>query len=72
MSKTNDTNLFSKEPVSRLASELPIKGKGIASTGWDMLDTFTGGFHNGDLIVVSGFSNMGKPLSYTISLSISV
>ena len=60
MSKTNDTNLFSTETVSRLASELPIKGKGIASTGWDMFDTCTGGFHNGDLIVVSGFSNMGK------------
>lgn len=60
MSKTNLYNLVSDDPVVKLDPSSPSIGRDLVFTGWPNFDKQLGGLRNGELVVVTGFSNMGK------------
>lgn len=60
MSKSNLYNLVSEEPVVKLDPASPSIGRDLVFTGWPNFDKQLGGFRNGELVVITGFTNMGK------------
>ena len=48
------------DEVRRLSTWFPANGQECVLTGWDSLDKISGGLRNGEVVVVSGYSNMGK------------
>lgn len=48
------------DEVRRLSTWFPTDGQERVLTGWSSLDEKLGGLRNGELMVVSGYSNMGK------------
>ena len=60
MSKSNLYNLVSDEPVVKLDPSSPSIGCDLVFTGWPNFDKQLGGLRNGELVVITGFTNMGK------------
>lgn len=58
--KTNKNDMNANDQCRRLSTWFPVDGQECVRTGWKSLDETTGGLHNGEIIAVSGFSNMGK------------
>ena len=48
------------DEVRRLSTWFPANGQECVLTGWDSLDKISGGLRNGEVVVASGYSNMGK------------
>lgn len=48
------------DEVRRLSTWFPANGQECVLTGWDSLDKISGRLRNGEVVVVSGYSNMGK------------
>lgn len=58
--KTNKNDMGVNDEVRRLSTWFPANGQECVLTGWDSLDKISGGLRNGEVVVVSGYSNMGK------------
>lgn len=58
--KTNKNDMEVNDEVRRLSTWYPTNGQECVLTGWNSLDEITGGLRNGEVVVVSGYSNMGK------------
>lgn len=58
--KTNKNEMGVNDEVRRLSTWFPVNGQECVLTGWDSLDKISGGLRNGEVVVVSGYSNMGK------------
>ena len=58
--KTNKNDMGVNDEVRRLSTWFPTDGQERILTGWSSLDEKLGGLRNGELMVVSGYSNMGK------------
>ena len=58
--KTNKNDMGVNDEVRRLSTWFPTDGQERVLTGWSSLDEKLGGLRNGELMVVSGYSNMGK------------
>ncbi len=48
------------DEVRRLSTWFPANDQECVLTEWDSLDKISGGLRNGEVVVVSGYSNMGK------------
>ena len=58
--KTNKNDMEVNDEVRQLSTWYPTNGQECVLTGWNSLDKITGGLRNGQVVVVSGYSNMGK------------
>lgn len=58
--KTNKNDMEVNDEVRRLSTWFPTNGQESVPTGWYSLDEISGGLRNGEVVVVSGYSNMGK------------
>lgn len=58
--KTNKDDMNVNDEVRRLSTWFPTDKQECVLTGWNSLDEKLGGLRNGEVIVVSGYSNMGK------------
>ena len=58
--KTNKNDMEVNDEVRRLSTWYPTNGQECVLTGWTSLDEITGGLRNCEIVVVSGYSNMGK------------
>ena len=58
--KTNKNDMGVNDEVRRLSTWFPTDGQECVLTGWSSLDENLGGLRNGEIIVVSGYANMGK------------
>lgn len=58
--KTNKNDMGVNDEVRRPSTWFPINGQECVLTGWNTLDKISGGLRNGEVVVVSGYSNMGK------------
>ena len=58
--KTNKNDMEVNDEVRRLSTWFPTDGQECVLTGWSSLDENLGGLRNGEIIVVSGYANMGK------------
>lgn len=58
--KTNKNDMGVNDEVRRLSTWFPANAQECVLTGWDSLDQISGGLRNGEVVVVSGYSNMGK------------
>lgn len=58
--KTNKNDMEVNDEVRRLSTWFPVDGQERVLTGWSSFDEKLGGLRNGELMVVSGYSNMGK------------
>ena len=58
--KTNKNDMEVNDEVRRLSTWYPTNGQECVLTGWNSLDEITGGLCNCEIVVVSGYSNMGK------------
>lgn len=58
--KTNKNDMEVNDEVRRLSTWFPTNGQECVPTGWNSLDEISGGLRNGEVVVVSGYSNMGK------------
>lgn len=58
--KTNKNEKGVNDEVRRLSTWFPANSQECVLTGWDSLDKISGGLRNGEVVVVSGYSNMGK------------
>ena len=58
--KTNKNDMGVNDEVRRLSTCFPANGQECVLMGWDSLDKISGGLRNGEVVVVSGYSNMGK------------
>ena len=58
--ETNKNDMNVKDEVRKLSTWFPTEGQGCVITGWSSLDEKLGGLRNGEIIVVSGYTNMGK------------
>lgn len=63
----NDNNQGKKLSVC-----FPAGKQEYGSTGWNSLDKRVGGLRNDEVIVVSGYSNMGKNTFVTLIKNISI
>lgn len=58
--ETNPKDVKVTDEVRKLSTGFPTDGQERVLTRWSSLDEKLGGLRNGELIVVSGYSNMGK------------
>lgn len=58
--KTNKNDMEVNDEVRRLSTWFPANDQECILTGWDSLDKISGGLRNGEVVVVSGYSNIGK------------
>lgn len=58
--KTNKNAMEVNDEVRRLSTWYPTNGQECVLTVWNSLDEITGGLRNCEIVVVSGYSNMGK------------
>ncbi len=58
--ETNRIDMDVNDQGRRLSTWFPVGGQESVLTGWRALDEKLGGLRNGEVIVVSGYSGMGK------------
>ena len=58
--ETNKDDMNVNDQCRKLSTWFPVDGQECVLTGWKSLDETMGGLRNGEIIAVSGYSNMGK------------
>lgn len=68
----NKDNMNDNNQGKKLSVCFPTVRQEFISTDWNSLDKRLGGLRNGEVIVVSGYSNMGKTTFVTLIKNISI